>query len=102
MNEIEQIPWIKALRKIDYNFNSIGATSMTSINTEFGRLDFHWEGNQTKIKLTFVNSSFNCICENPTIVSCDCDWIAFQEGPASPFKIFTQAQVEKLLQLTLF
>jgi len=98
------IPFIDALKKINYGFDSMGACSMVTVNhTIYGRLDFHWEVNKSKIKLLFVNYNNICICDFPDdIVKCDCDWIALQEGPTYPIKIFTKSQVEKLKQPTLF
>ncbi len=44
-----------------------------------------------------------CICEYPDdIVKCNCDWLAFKEGEAHPFKIFTKKQVQSIKTVDLF
>jgi len=92
-----EINWERALKDINYQFDSISACSITSFMDEnYGELKFHWEGNRKKIRLSFINSCVNCICETPNIIHCKCSWIAFQEGEAYPFKIFTKKEVEKL------
>lgn len=97
------IDWIKTLQVINYKFDSIGTSSIDSYDhQEFGKLIFTWSANKSKIQISFVNTSTNCICKEPTIVSCDCSWIAFQESDVYPSKIFTKAEVEKLKQPTLF
>jgi len=78
----------RALKDLNYQFDSIGACSITSfIDENYGELKFHWEGNRKKIRLSFINSCVNCICETQNIIRCKCSWIAFQEGEAYSFMV---------------
>lgn len=94
--------WNKALGITKYKFDAIGVSSIDSyIDDEYGKLRFHWEGDKKNIRIQFINRSVNCICVEPTILKCNCCWIAFKESDPYPSKVFTKQEVEKMNQLTL-
>lgn len=88
--------WKEVALLINYKFDSIGSSSTVTYNhPEFGELTFLWNGNKSSLTIIFVDTCTNCICLNPTIVSCDCSWDAFQETEWH-HKTFTKKQIEHL------
>lgn len=96
------VNWDTVLNEIDYKFDSEGSCSIITINdVKYGELKFTWFGNKTELSVNFIDTSVNCICKNPTIASCNCSWLAFQETKDNS-RIFSKKEVKNLKQLTLF
>ena len=97
------INWDEVVKLIDYNFDSIGACSTVDYeDPKYGELSFLWEGNKSKLDITFVDTCNNCICIKTEdiarhIADCDCDWIAWHESNWQ-HKEFTKKQVINIKQ----
>lgn len=94
------IDWISILKKINYQFNSLGCLSGESIKHPiYGKLNFTWYGNKYRIDIHFSDTCVNCICAE-TKINCMCSFLAFKEKNHTDFntKSFSKAEVKKTLK----
>lgn len=97
------IDWHLALREVNYKFDNEGAGGTASYcDPKYGDVDFMWDGNKSKIMLTWYDSEPLCLCGNFIgHVDCDCEWTWFQDTKPKSMH-FTKSNYKRLKEPNLF